>query len=730
MQEIIELFATVPPNFILDHYLHILSHLVNSYEEDERFTVSDLKNSILAKVSESDNPFYRSTCLLAFNVSEKALDHLAKAGLIVKEDSSFYRSKTLSRFYRFVRSMKSSVKRCVAWTVWYYYRNGVNSIDKVGLISVLSYEDKVFLSELDCLSVWKEKSWRKVLKKSNGTWRLATEPHTPSKPILLSHIFRRMYSAILSDTRDVFVGREIIEKIRQLEFASFGRVMREFGFKESEEKWYLDEKTVDCIKGVMLESLSIVWPFFGIVILRNPSFKLENRTLYVDLPNSFIWDFLEKVGALSAKYKNKLERLYKEVKKLSDSFNEDFENSYGKWLYFTVRRERFGDKPFGIRVNVKWKDFFSFLEGFAKSDLPLKEKYTYLFNCRAPSLRIAIKSDLERTQNDVKALCTNEINQIRQELIDFVNQLKMYRDALVKVSRRKTVPTSPVTLMFFPEMISTLEAFTSLVENGAIPSCYREMRKVLENLAWVVFDDLLFYKMNILRSGKYDGNVPFLPFPYRSLSREWYDWASQQGLILRHWGDLKHGIKSIVESLNSYLKKRKCNWGKKLAEKELLKNFSYPLFMLCTGFSVPVPEELREVVPSYKTQLLTALARRDLENFIRKLKGSPLTLSDKKFVESLLETLQAKATTDLVPAYPSNQFVLNFIGKTFDYDILKQYDEKSHFVHSYFTSWHIFPFSSLLEFKILQHELSKFAAVVLRIVSLYCKELFKIRLNE
>jgi len=738
MQEIIDLFATVPPNFILDHYLFVLSHLVNFYEEDQQFAASDLKISILAKVSESDNPFYQSTCLLASNVSEKALNHLAKAGLIAKEDNRFYKSKELSKFYRLVRSMKSKVKRCVAWAAWYYYRNGVTCIDKIRLISALSYADKDFLSELDRLSVSKEKSWRKVLEKSNGTWRLTTEPSTPSKPILLSHIFRRMYAAILSDPKNVFMGKEIIEKIRQLELNSFRKVMRKFGFKEAEEKWYLDEKTVESIKGVMLESLSEVWPFFGIIVSRDPCFKLENRTPYVDLPNSFILDFLEEIVALSLKYKNNLGRLYEKAKKVSDSFNEDFRNSYGKWLYFTVRRERFGDKPFGIRVNVNWKEFLSFLEEFAKSDLPLKEKYTYLLGCRAPSLRIAIRSDLERTQNDVKALCTDEINRIRQQLVDFVNQLKTYRDALVKVSRRKTVPTPPITLMFLPEMISTLEAFTSLVENGAIPSCYREMRKVLENLAWVIFDDLLFYKMSISRSMEHESNVLFLPSPYRGLSREWYDWASQQRLILRHLGNLKHAMQDNVESLNSYLEKRKRNWDRKLTEKELFKSISYPLFMLFTGSSVPVPKKLRDIIPSYKIRLLITLARRDLEILIRKLNASPLTISDKEFIASQLERLKArvrarskiKAVTDIVPAYPSNMFVLDFVGKMLDYDIMTQYNEKSYFVHSYFTTWHIFPFSSLLEFKILKHELSKFAEVVSEIISLYCKELFKIRLDK
>ena len=730
MRENTELFAAIPPKFILDHYLHILSHLVSFYKEEQQFTSSDVKNSILSKVSESDNPFYRSTCLLAFNVSEKVLDHLAKVGLIVKEDSFFYKSKDLSKFYRLVSSMKSKVKRCVAWVVWYYYRNGVTCIDKAGLSNALSYEDKDFLNELDRLSVWKEKSWRKVLEKSNGTWRLAIEPYTPSKPILLSHIFKRMYRAILSCPKDQIVSREIIEKIRQLELNSFRKVLRELGFEETEEKWYLNEENVESIKGVMLESLSAVWPFFGIIVSRDPSFKLENRTLYIDLPNSFILDFLEKVRVLSEKYKNDWEQLYKEAKKLSDSFNEDFKRSYGKWLYFTVRRERFGDKPFGIRVNVKWKEFFSFLEEFAKSDLSLREKYTYLLGCRAPSLRLAIRSNLDRTQNDVKALCANDINRIRQQLADFVNQLKIYKDTLVRVSRRKTVPMHPITLMFFPEMISTLEAFNSLVENGAIPPCYREMRKVLENLAWVIFDDLLFHKMSILRSREYDNNVLFLPSPYRNLSREWYDWASQQGLILRHWGNLKCGMQDTVKILSSYLRKKKSNWSKKMTEKELFKNISYPLFMFFTGSCVPVPEELREIVPSYKIQLLISLARRDLENLIKKLKGSPLTLSDKEFVENLLERLQAKVTTDLIPAYPSNEFVLDFVGKMFDYDIIiEQYDEKSHFVHSYFTSWHIFPFSSLLEFKILQHELSRFVGVVSQMISSYCWELFKIRLD-
>ena len=78
----------------------------------------------------------------------------------------------------------------------------------------------------------------------------------------------------------------------------------------------------------------------------------------------------------------------------------------------------------------------------------------------------------------------------------------------------------------------------------------------------------------------------------------------------------------------------------------------------------------------------------------------------------------------MIAPYPSNEFVLGCVDKIFHGKLLKKYKEYSHFVHSYFTSWHIFPFSSVLEFKVFKYELETFSQMVHDLIENYVNMLF------
>lgn len=64
-------------------------------------------------------------------------------------------------------------------------------------------------------------------------------------------------------------------------------------------------------------------------------------------------------------------------------------------------------------------------------------------------------------------------------------------------------------------MVSMIKVLNNLVDNGAVPMCYREMRKILESLAWAVFDDILLFR-SIWRGIEVD----WLSHPYRYVSKE------------------------------------------------------------------------------------------------------------------------------------------------------------------------------------------------------------------
>ena len=114
------------------------------------------------------------------------------------------------------------------------------------------------------------------------------------------------------------------------------------------------------------------------------------------------------------------------------------------------------------------------------------------------------------------------------------------------------------------------------------------------------------------------------------------------------------------------------------------------------------------------------LAQKDFEKAFSDLKlSNPTDLAVK-----ITKVLDKKVPRKFIPPYPSNTFVLGFVDKTFSSNMQRKYDEYSFFVHSYFTSWHIFPHSSVLEFKILKNELTEFSKIIKDLLNTYLGRLF------
>ena len=276
----------------------------------------------------------------------------------------------------------------------------------------------------------------------------------------------------------------------------------------------------------------------------------------------------------------------------------------------------------------------------------------------------------------------------------------------------RKVQVEPTVLLYLPEMTSTVKALNNLVDNGAVPSCYREMRKILESLAWAVFDDILLF-----RSVKRGVEVDWLPHPYRYVSKEWYESIRQQrGFTVHNLGILKEKIKRLINTLEGGE-----SWDKKeleALERAVFENLSYPSFLLILGEDAGIVENVGEFVPVYDTPLLLRTAREDFKE-VAKILG----LEPDDFADKVTKTLEKTTPPAIVPPYPSNDFVLAFVDRTFSTNLQKKYNEYSFFIHSYFTSWHIFPFSSVLEFRVLRHELESFLEVIRGLLSGYL-ELF------
>ncbi|MEM3882965.1 MAG: hypothetical protein QXO23_06245 [Candidatus Methanomethyliaceae archaeon] len=727
MRKVEELFTSTSPKLLLDHYWNVLDLIgwrgFIEPKDKEHFTISDLAEKLSKDIQGSENPFYTRMCSRSKAIIEAVVSELVSLGLLIKDGETLRKTDDFSKFYYVLKDrIKNSLRRRVAWAILYLYsQRQLTSFSTTELVSLLSYRDEDYINEIPHLTKWKENRWLKLLEKSGERWKLLEKPRVPSEPILLTDIDGRLSIAIfeLSKFKDNFLTQEIIQKLRELELRNAERTLERFGLEYENEKWQADNRAIENFKNLLITEAKR-WPCFGILVFKNPYFKLQSRTMYVDVPNMIIWSFLSKLERVCYEFKDEQEKMYEKAKELATTFNQSLEKDLGRWIFFVVRKQFFGSKPFGVQIKIDWKQFYSFLDDFPEREISLRDKYSYLLNCRAPSLKLVLRRDLESVQNEVREICREEIEQIRQNLENLINEVNEAKDHLFKItSYRKTIPVEPSVLEYFPEMRSTLRGIISLVENGTIPACYREMRKVLENLSWVIFDDLLFYKTAFPRKK----HISEFPKPYRTVSKEWYDWASQEKLVIRKLREMEKKINDLTELVYLHGKNNGYGWDKKQIEKIFFKRISYPLFLLLTGVDAQVPKKLEEVIPQYEVGILRSLIIEDLRNVLRDLGRKHPSKSDDALIEELMGRLNRKISR-IVPPYPSPEFTLAFVSKTLSSELLEPYKEYSQFVHSYFTSWHIFPFSSVLEFKVFRHELSIFTRTLLQLIDFYLREVF------
>ncbi|HUV80223.1 MAG TPA: hypothetical protein VMW40_05300 [Candidatus Bathyarchaeia archaeon] len=714
-KKIEEILAQIHPKFLLDHYWNILD-LINwrvfvNLEDKEYFTISDLREKITEEINSPPNPFHLRRSLRSKEVIEEVVSELVNTGLLIKEDGKFKITDILSKFcYLLKKKFQANLRSYVVWGLWYLYNRGSTSFSTAELVSLLSYPERDLCEELPHLGKWKEEQWFELLKKKEDRWTLIEEPH-PSKSILIRDIYNRLFTSIsnLSKDKNEFHGEEIISTLRELEQNSAERILKNAGLKCEKDIWEIDEVALKIIK--ILLRVPAKWPSFGHIISTKRDFKyfkLQSKQIYVDIPTTFFQGFLGELGGIGD---NDPEKAYEKARELAVDYNRNLEREIGGWLRFVVTKQFSGYKDFGIQLRIYWDKFNIFLDDFAEKELGLGEKYSYILACRAPSLQLILRGNLTEVQDKVKEICEEEITLINQKINDLTEKIEEYRDYLLKIARRrKTIPIDPLTLYYFPEMLSILNTFPSIVENGAITSCYREMRKILENLSWVIFDDLLFYRRKITRDE--------LLSPYRFVSKEWYDWASQNQHMIRNLGQLKKEIKGLSEEFYLYGKRRGYNWNEKKIIKTSFERISYPTFLMLIKADAPIPKKMEGVVPQYEVKTLRDLAILDLENIIKDLKHKRLSKSDEEFIDKLSEKLGINSPK-LIPLYPSNDFVIGFVSKVSSINLQKLYNEYSHFIHSYFTSWHIFPFSSVLEFKIYKHQLLIFNDAILSLMNYY-----------
>jgi len=399
-----EILSKLPPKIILDHRWEILSMLSWRssliFKDEQKFTISELKDAIINEIEQSNNPLIRRMYQRSLNAMEYVIGALLKSRLLTKKDDVFYKSNNFNDIYYLIKKrIKTSIKRFIAWALWYLHHRKINSFTTNELIKNISYDDKEYLEELYHLYVWRDSKLHKLLEKVKATWILIEEPHLSRKPILLDDIHNRLHSTLFEICR---VKRKIDEKellhiLRSLESDCAERVLKKLKLTYKGGKWRIDESAIKRIHNILfpISSLSFNWPLFGVRRSTNPHFKVEGtaHNVYVDMPNGLVDHFLIGLYSLSTKYNHDMEKLYEKSLELKNKFNELI-RQYGDWysLVLVKRFKKTGERiiyyakrPFGIQIRINWNKFQNFLEEYAKSDIPLEKKYEYLFVCRGGS---------------------------------------------------------------------------------------------------------------------------------------------------------------------------------------------------------------------------------------------------------------------------------------------------------------------------------------------------------
>jgi len=98
--------------------------------------------------------------------------------------------------------------------------------------------------------------------------------------------------------------------------------------------------------------------------------------------------------------------------------------------------------------------------------------------------------------------------------------------------------------------------------------------------------------------------------------------------------------------------------------------------------------------------------------------------SDEEFIDELLRLLVGDKPFSI--RYPSNSFVIQFLGKMSGLNLIEIYERYSYFIHSYDKTWQFYPFSSVLEFKIFKYELTQFIKLITSVIDFYERGLLQL----
>ena len=679
-----ELMAKLPPRVALDGYWRILQVIDFGLTDCQDVYKVNLSREWLALDKLPENAWKV--------IIDDILTLLVEANLVkISSCGGYKKTEDLEEIYKLLNACirdANSTHRLVAWALLRFLKSGNRDVEVEDIIREISYPDEVYESLLE-----------------DG-------PHTDNTSmskqfLLLGPRERIVYvSKKLGKSIDSMGPSDIVTEIRKFEKQEILKILASSKF---------DELTPSQLESLIVRELwtcyGKIWPFFGIIIVRDRYFKLfrgQSSALYVDVPNGVIKAVVNHLSELSDT-ENDLDAFYTQACESLKIANESLNKQGISWLGFSLRTNKFMKKPYGLKVSINWPEFVEFIGRFSASDGAIWKKYEYISACRLPALRMLSRSVakgdtdqkdyFEGIQKKVKSICRSDLEGINAQLKEIKNLLVQLQKKSWRVMGKINIPLS--VAFYIPEAIALVDTINEIAKKGLFPSAYREIRNFLENLSWTLFGDYL--ALECYRRHK-DTNI-CADNCALTVSKGWYEWARKnKGTI---------NIRAAREKINKEIHEPLKSWwnlpGKDRFWSILMSTLTYPSFVLLFGKKIE-NENLPQEIPRYLTDTqITPHAIRDFELLGRELGVShPL-----EFGMDLAEKAIADKSAFILPPYPANDFVIATVEKWFNIEGLnRKYGGYSAFVHSYPQSWGVFPFSSVIEVKAFKKELGGIRSIV------------------
>ncbi len=465
--------------------------------------------------------------------------------------------------------------------------------------------------------------------------------------------------------------------------------------------------------------------------MRKTSVRIESKDVYVDFPNRLIEATYMNLCNLGSKNLTPT-KLRANVYKIVKQINTFLERGKYHFLSFRVVFREGYKKPVGVQYKVDWPNFENFLNGLQRNEDSLLKKYEYInVTSRFVGLQLGLglQDSAETTKEQVLKFVKPNITHMKKDITNLDGLLSNIEQSLKKLSTRKSLIFGyPLSVQWYlPELRSSIIGLKGMVEKGNITILYREMRKIIESLSWCMIDDILFYNSGYYQLKKENKDFEAKRV-YVYASEEWY--KETKGTNIRGLKDFKNNLRNIEETILIWCNSHGKTVTRQEVRKTIMHKIGYP--MLISLYSKEPTESTHKKIENgaiivffEKEELLFAL-KANLKEILKSIfNHNTLSLRNRKFVEELSQRIIPKHE-EIVPCLPSNNFVLAFLDSIFSPYKLKlshSYSKYSGFVHSYAGSWQVFPFSSVLEYKIANEELTNFTQTIAKLFDGYISKI-------